>query len=334
VSRPVRVVLTVLRVGLGLGLLYYVLFRQGHWEAVRDFVATVWLLPALAGFTLFGGAIEAIRLSLLCRSQGIRLGFWTAYRLVVVAAFFGVCVPGGTGGDVIKLYYLVANNRGKGVEAATVLLVDRAVGMFTLMGVTLLLAALNTDLVLGQASIRVLVLLGAGLMAATVAAVAISWSTTIVRSRWFGRAIGMLPLHRYLWRAVEALHRFRHHRGALFGGAAVSMIGHAALCCLFLVAGAVMLPAVPADNAVFLSLLGMFANALPITPGGIGVGEAAFEALFVMLGFEGGARLILAWRAGMLPLIVLGALLYVARGAGKSLPAGTLEAGLGEGPGR
>ena len=58
--RPVRIGLTVLRVGLGLGLLYYVLFQQGHWEAIRDFVSTRWLLPALAGFTLFGGAIEAV----------------------------------------------------------------------------------------------------------------------------------------------------------------------------------------------------------------------------------------------------------------------------------
>lgn len=42
--------------------------------------------------------------------------------------------------------------------------------------------------------------------------------------------------------------------------------------------------------------LGMLANALPLTPGGIGVGEAAFESLFRSVGVNGGAEAILAWR--------------------------------------
>jgi uncharacterized membrane protein YbhN (UPF0104 family) len=61
-----------------------------------------------------------------------------------------------------------------------------------------------------------------------------------------------------------------------------------------------------------LALLGLLANALPITPGGLGVGEAAFEGLFRTVGYGGGARLILAWRVGMLALCCLGCALYIA----------------------
>jgi uncharacterized membrane protein YbhN (UPF0104 family) len=58
--------------------------------------------------------------------------------------------------------------------------------------------------------------------------------------------------------------------------------------------------------------LGLLANALTITPGGLGVGEAAFEGLFRTVGYDGGARLILAWRVGMLALCSVGCALYIA----------------------
>ena len=58
----------------------------------------------------------------------------------------------------------------------------------------------------------------------------------------------------------------------------------------------------------------MLANALPLTPGGIGIGEAAFEALFQSVGAMGGAETILAWRV-LTTLIDLagGALLLLGR---------------------
>jgi uncharacterized membrane protein YbhN (UPF0104 family) len=47
---------------------------------------------------------------------------------------------------------------------------------------------------------------------------------------------------------------------------------------------------------VLLIPLGFMANVVPLTPGGLGVGEAAFDGLFRLAGFSGGAELLLAWR--------------------------------------
>ena len=60
-----------------------------------------------------------------------------------------------------------------------------------------------------------------------------------------------------------------------------------------------------------LSLFGLFANALPLTPGGLGVGEAAFDGLFHLVGIDGGARLLLLWRLGLLPVCLAGGVLYM-----------------------
>jgi uncharacterized membrane protein YbhN (UPF0104 family) len=109
--------------------------------------------------------------------------------------------------------------------------------------------------------------------------------------------------------------------------AGLSSIGHLLLVGMFMTAGSVMLPKTPALVVSVLSLVGMFANALPITPGGLGVGESAFEALFAMAGFSTGAFLMLSWRIGMIPLCIIGCLSYVAGLNSGSATAGASSAG-------
>jgi uncharacterized membrane protein YbhN (UPF0104 family) len=62
-------------------------------------------------------------------------------------------------------------------------------------------------------------------------------------------------------------------------------------------------------SMVLLIPFGFLANALPVTPGGLGVGEAAFDTLFHLAGFTGGAVALLGWRV-MMMLIGLPGLLY------------------------
>ena len=80
----------------------------------------------------------------------------------------------------------------------------------------------------------------------------------------------------------------------------------------FGVAAQWLLPGVSPVTAAAIAFIGLIVNAIPITPGGIGVGEAAFEALFALVGVSGGARLLLSWRFGQLPFALLGAV-YFAR---------------------
>jgi uncharacterized membrane protein YbhN (UPF0104 family) len=54
--------------------------------------------------------------------------------------------------------------------------------------------------------------------------------------------------------------------------------------------------------------MGELANCLPLTPGGLGVGEAAFHSLFDLSGLHGGVEALLCWRIwrAMVGLIGLG----------------------------
>jgi len=80
---------------------------------------------------------------------------------------------------------------------------------------------------------------------------------------------------------------------------------------MFRYVGAIIIPQATGLTTPVLALFGMLGNALPVTPGGLGVGEAAFDRLFNLAGFAGGASMLLGWRSGMLPLCAVGCLFYV-----------------------
>jgi uncharacterized membrane protein YbhN (UPF0104 family) len=71
--------------------------------------------------------------------------------------------------------------------------------------------------------------------------------------------------------------------------------------------------------------MGFLANTLPLTPGGLGVGEAALNRLFSLAGFTGGAEALLGWRMLMLLIGLLGLGFYL-RGSARFVhgePSGT-----------
>ena len=71
--------------------------------------------------------------------------------------------------------------------------------------------------------------------------------------------------------------------------------------------------------------LAMFSNAIPITPGGVGVGEVFLSKLFTWSGgaADDGVTVMILMRANFYALALLGALLYVShrRGAEAASPA-------------
>jgi uncharacterized protein (TIRG00374 family) len=303
--------LTALRVFLGIGLLYYVLSATGGWLAAHRFLSIPWLLPGLATLTLLGAAIESKRLGLLLESQGISLPFWRGYQVVAIGAFFNFCIPGGTGGDVMKLYYLALDNRRQVVEVATVLLVDRAIGLFSLLLLVVGLAIFNAQLVREYALIKLLIALAVS-GSVGLALLGIFSCSTAFRATWLYRVVvTRIPLHRFVRRVANALSTFRVHKGALIGAVLLSMLGHVLLTSMFVAVGSIFIPNAASLLIGLLSLLALLANALPITPGGLGVGEAASEGLFALVGFAAGAQLILAWRLGMFPLYLVGSMLYI-----------------------
>ena len=57
--------------------------------------------------------------------------------------------------------------------------------------------------------------------------------------------------------------------------------------------------------------MGEIVNSLPLTPGGLGVGETAFNAFFSIAGLRGGAEALLCWRVWNALTGLLGLFFYL-----------------------
>ncbi len=91
-----------------------------------------WLL---AGLAVYGGveALAVIRWKTLLHIQHFRIGWKQATGILFIGEFFLTFTPGLVGGDVARIYYLVRDRPEKKVDAFTAVLMDRVMGMLSLM---------------------------------------------------------------------------------------------------------------------------------------------------------------------------------------------------------
>ena len=69
---------------------------------------------------------SAYRWLVITRCVGFRQGLAELVRYYFVGMFFNMFLPGGAGGDAVKIYYAVSDHRGQRAELATIVLFDRA----------------------------------------------------------------------------------------------------------------------------------------------------------------------------------------------------------------
>ena len=295
---------------IGVALFTLVLRRTDAGPAFGRFLGALWLVPVLLVLTAFGASIEAERLRLYFAAAGLRLAWRRAYVMVAVGTFFNFCIPGGTGGDMAKLFYLAKDNRQRGPEVAAAILVDRLVALSALLATVSVLALTHLDLLTKQPALLALAGVAAAGLAVLIGVALVAPGAWFAQSRllaWMADRRGPI---RHLAGLSHGISRFAAARGLLLAGLAVSLAGHLGLLTTYVLLTRVAFPATPVTTVALLAGMGMLVNAIPITPGGLGVGEAAFEQLFHMVGVTGGASLVLAWRISVLPLAAVGAILY------------------------
>ncbi len=92
---------------------------------------------------------------------------------------------------------------------------------------------------------------------------------------------------------------------------AISLLAHTlSIIVMMLLADAISVNGSAWEMCVLIPF-GFVANAIPLTPGGLGVGEAAFESLFSLAGLSGGAEVMLSWRLLTFLTGLIGLMLYL-----------------------
>ncbi|MEE9421523.1 MAG: lysylphosphatidylglycerol synthase transmembrane domain-containing protein [Gammaproteobacteria bacterium] len=303
---------TLLRIALAVAMLVY-LGQSGsiNWSSLSG-LAKAWQYT-LAAIMLFiiASTFMALRLQILVNAQHLSLSFFAAVQLTFIGIFFNTYLPGATGGDLVKIYYASKGNPGKRAEVVTILFLDRFIGLFCLLSVPLVLAPFFSDMVSSQNVLRGLLTISLSVSLGIVIISIIGARTDIENNRFLGWVFEKLPLGGILKRVLSTIHFYRHHKITIIKAILLSFIVQFLMIGVSLFVSEAINPSAFDARMIVLIPLGYLATSLPVTPGGIGVGEAALESLFNLFGLQGGAEILLGWRIIMVIVGLIGLAFYM-----------------------
>jgi hypothetical protein len=285
------------RFAIGAGLLVY-LAKSG----IVDFRAlsklfTAWPITfAAVTLLLIDSALMSVRLSWLFRPQGLNLRFGTSLKLSLVGFFFATFLPGAAGGDLSKLFYTTRGNGGRRIEIMTVVLLDRAIGLFSLLLLPLIFVPMFSQSLRSESALRSVLL--------AVALLALGMTAGFLACLFSDRLMVCIPSitrnhltkNRVVRRIRETITTYRKNSGVLFPALGVSLLANLLLVLVTMLGALAVVPSSWTPRMFLVVPVGHIVNSLPLTPGGLGVGETAFNALFNLTGLRGGAEALLCTR--------------------------------------
>jgi len=185
--------------------------------------------------------------------------------------------------------------------------------MFTLLTLPLIFAPFFSELIASKQILQVLINISF-VIAVTIIIVSV-WGAKIdlANNRLMHWVQEKVIFGKMISRVLHTVHSYKDNKSAVFIALFYSYILQILMVSVSL-AVAHATNQSGADLKMLLLLpLGYLANALPITPGGLGVGEAALESLFTLGGLQGGAETLLGWRIMMIISGLIG-LVYFLKG--------------------
>jgi len=279
-----------------------------------------WAFLGLAAM-MIQAPVGALRWRLLLKVQGIRITFLESLRLTYIGWFFNGWLPGATGGDFVKAYYIARQTHQK-AEAVTVVFLDRFIGIFSLCilgGAAVLVSLGDARLRVPQAAIgAILVLVAAG--------ATIFYSRRMRRIVRLDRLIGRLPLRSTVERVDRAIFLYRYHKVAVAMAVAYGWAAQTgSVLATWSLATGLGSHADWTHFFVNLPVIWVGWSVIPV-PGGFGVAEGLAQQLFgpAILSGQGPAMtaagaaslvlaMMLAYRLVQLIASLPGAILYLAR---------------------
>jgi glycosyltransferase 2 family protein len=295
------------------GVLLAYLAKSGMIDAralSRPFTAWPIALVAVA-LILVDVSLMALRLSWLFRPIGLRLPWAKSFQVTLVSFFFAQFLPGATGGDLARLFYVAKDYKGRRSEILTVSLFDRAVGMLSLLVMPLLCAPAFAGLIRATPALRALLISAAVLAALLVAGFLACLYFQSHMERLAHAVFGFLPWKDWHGQIIRTIASYRHHVGTVAAALGISIVANSLLVIVMVLAVFVLNPAGLEAKIALIVPLGFIANCLPFTPGGLGIGEEAFNALFTVAGLTGGAEALLCWRVWTSLVRLLGLVFYL-----------------------
>jgi len=248
------------------------------------------------------------RLQILLRALKIPLSYLRTLKYNCIGYFFNLAFPGGTGGDVVKMFYVAREAPDKKAAVVAAILLDRVMGLLAvvMIAAVAVVATLKTSDKFRPLLPLVLILL---LLSAVAIAMILSkdyWK----RYAWWARIERLIP--QFVRQMLNALHEYRTHKAVALLALLESLALQLLMCVIAWLFGlALQLNMAWYQYFVMFPILTLVVT-IPATPGGLGVTEIVSKEWFDKLGQGNGAGIafMLLLRISMLCMAVPGLICF------------------------
>ncbi len=305
-------------------LVYLVQSGRLNFEKLMLFKDAPEILAMMIGvLVLVVVPMATFRWWLLLRAIGVQVKPKQIFILTWIGNFFNTTLPGAVTGDVVKGYYVIKAQQEEGrTRAFMTLLIDRFVGLFGLIVMAFLALVLNLELILSQERLHSLAWMITVLFGGTVVFYTIALFSFKEGRDPFIRLFQRLPAKKISLKVYSAFKSYQHQKTTLLLTLLLAIGIHTLIALLFFqVANLMGIEDMELATQFFLMPIGLITVAIPLAPGGIGIGHAAFESLYQLAGFSGGADIFNLFIIVQLGVFLLGGIPYFLYSSKYKIPA-------------
>lgn len=274
-----HIVVNALKMFFAGGLIYWLLERGSLDFSILLHLTDPLILALLLMLYLALMLSNNLRWHLFLDGLGIKIPFKETFKLSLMGLFFNFTMPGSVGGDFVKGYYLIKKQKGGKMKMAISIFLDRFSGFYT-MTLTSLVALFFYIVIDVQHPYL------AQLKSLWVFVLVLYILLSVVLIMCFSQKF-YKTFQKFLIKYVWNLFNIKKGRDVKFlpfsyflKAMALSLLT-LAFCVIFFEASAILMGFdIPFWIYLYAVPLGFVCMSVPISPGGIGVGQVATLALF------------------------------------------------------
>ena len=274
-----KILVTLFQLAATISVLYWVYHdpekRAQMVEALKN-AQYQWVVIGILAYVLVEIA-AAFRWHVLLKVQGIHLSLPRLSGLFLIGMFYNQFLPGGTGGDIIKSYFLLKETPDKKAGALLAVIFDRFIGLVALIAITGALISLRYDFLSKTTETRwllrfLLVLLGASILGLL--------STFVISGfNLFHSLPKKFPGREKLIEISAAYHLYAHHWRATLAAFGASIVAHLATFATFLCVAYSLRANVRIVDFFAVMPIERTISAMPISFAGIGWREKVLQIM-------------------------------------------------------
>jgi len=314
----------LLKMLVGGGLIYWVLRgKMVDFTLLQSVLFNPLNLIISFLFLGFAAFVIAGRWFLLARAQQLSLSFKNVFELVMIGNFFNTFMPGAVGGDIIKAWYVARREPSRRTKAVFTVLLDRVIGLSIVLFFAAVTMLIYFEWVQQRPQLQMLSYVIWGICGAVAVFGMLFFGNALWEFKFVQGILAFFHRFRPISKIMDAAGLYRKNLRVVMLALILSSLNIGAIVFLYMIQGQAIEINMEMLKYFLVVPIGLTVFAIPLLPGGIGVGQVAFYTLFQWAGIgnpELGGTLCTLMQIYVMLFNCLGAVFYL-RFKEKPLPS-------------